>query len=348
MESQLVEFLRQHFVDADTIEIEALAPIPGGFSRETYRFDAVISTSSGRRVVPLILRKDPPPAAALLDSDRLVEHTLIEALRTRTQIPVSRSLGAIMDPAVLGAPAMIVERAPGSGATSDLFHDGPDADQAEAVVTHLCESLALLHTTDPATIDVAGLGDPRGVGIDTSSWDRYMDTTFEYYVAAWRDLYYDPSQVFLLDLFLTLRRRRPRPLPLAVVHGDFNPANFLYHQGRVSAIIDWENARIGDPREDLGWMVTMDMLSNTSIMEHPRSRGGFLAFYNELTGFGVTSDEIDYFTLFGTANVGVPVAAAIRRRVAGEHTQFLHLYMAQSSLPAAPNLARMLGYPGVS
>ena len=25
----------------------------------------------------------------------------------------------------------------------------------------------------------------------------------------------------------------------------------------------------GDPREDLGWMVTMDTLSNTSIMSHP-------------------------------------------------------------------------------
>jgi aminoglycoside phosphotransferase (APT) family kinase protein len=27
-----------------------------------------------------------------------------------------------------------------------------------------------------------------------------------------------------------------------LVHGDFNPANFLYDNGRVTALIDWENA----------------------------------------------------------------------------------------------------------
>ena len=253
-----------------------------------------------------------------------------------------------MDPSVLGAAAMVVERAVGKGSTSDLFNGGPDADQAESVGRHLCEVMAELHTTSPSVIDVPGLADPRGVGIDVSTWDTYMDSTFEYYVRAFDDICYDPSQFFFLDLFLTLRRNRPRPLPLAVVHGDFNPANFLYHEGRVSALIDWENARIGDPREDLGWMRTMDMLSNTAIMSHPVAEGGFLAYYNKLTGFDVTPEELMYFTLFGTANVGIPVAGSIRRRVAGEHHNFMHLYLALSSLPAAPNLAGMLGYPGVS
>ena len=76
----------------------------------------------------------------------------------------------------------------------------------------------------------------------------------------------DPTLIFALDLFLTLRRNKPRPLPLVLVHGDFNPANFLYEGGRVTALIDWENSRIGDPREDLGWMTTMDILSNTNVI----------------------------------------------------------------------------------
>jgi aminoglycoside phosphotransferase (APT) family kinase protein len=175
-----------------------------------------------------------------------------------------------------------------------------------------------------------------------------MDTTFEYYLRSWDDVRYDPAQVFLLDVFLTLRRKKPRPLRLSLVHGDFNPANFLYEDGQVTALIDWENSRIGDPREDLGWMVTMDGLSNTSVMSHPRDEGGFLAYYNKLTGWDISQEEIDYFTLFGTANIAVPVTSAVKRRVVGEHFQFLHLYLAQSALPAGPDLARMLGYPGMS
>ena len=131
------------------------------------------------------------------------------------------------------------------------------------------------------------------------------------------------------------------------MHGDFNPANFLYEGGRVTALIDWENARIGDPREDLGWMTTMDILSNTNVMAHPVDEGGFLAYYNKLTGFEITQDEVDYFTLFGTANIAVPVNGAIKRRVDGESVEFMPLYLVQSSLGTVPNLLRLLDYPGV-
>jgi aminoglycoside phosphotransferase (APT) family kinase protein len=130
------------------------------------------------------------------------------------------------------------------------------------------------------------------------------------------------------------------------VHGDFNPANFLYKNGRVSALIDWENSRIGDPREDLGWMTTMDILSNSHVMDYPKKEGGFISYYNKLTGWNVTKEEVDYFTLFGSANIGVPVQSAIYRRIAGEHRQFMHLYLIQSSAPAIPSMAQLLGYPG--
>ena len=149
-------------------------------------------------------------------------------------------------------------------------------------------------------------------------------------------------------MYLTLRRNKPRPLRLSLVHGDFNPANFLYDNGRVTALIDWENSRGGDPREDLGWMTTMEILSNTSVLAHPRDEGVFLAYYNSLTGWDITPEEVEYLTIFGTANTATPVNSAIKRRVLHEHHQFLDLYMVQASAATIPNLAHLLRYPGVS
>jgi aminoglycoside phosphotransferase (APT) family kinase protein len=216
------------------------------------------------------------------------------------------------------------------------------------VVRHLCESLVELHQTDIATLNPSGdLDDPRGVGIDASSWDRYMDTTFEYYLDNYTKINRDPMLCLLLDAFLTLRRNKPRPLPLSLIHGDFNPANFLYADGKVSALIDWENSRVGDPREDLGWMMMMDELSNTQIMSHPADEGGFLAYYNKLTGYEITEQELGYFILFGSANIAVPINDAINRRVDGKNRELLHLYLVQSSAPALPGIAHLLQYPGV-
>lgn len=349
MEQALVEFLRRQHPDADEVLVEAFEPIPGGFSRETYRFDAVVSGPAGVERRGYILRKDPPAAAAILHTSRKLEHELLESLRAHTSVPVSRSYGYELDPAVFGEPAMVIERMPGNGRTSDLFHEGPDADQVDDVIRHLCELLAELHRADVSAVDPhGGLADPRGVGIDASSWERYIETTLEYYLNGYDGIGYDPEFFVFLDAMQTLRRTPPRPLPLTIVHGDFNPANFLYANRRVTALIDWENARIGDPREDLGWMLTMDALSNTSVLAHPRNEGGFLAYYNKLTGFEVTPEELAWFSMFATINVAVPVASAIGRRVRREHNQFLHLYMVAPSSGALIGFAQMLGYPGVA
>ncbi len=40
-----------------------------------------------------------------------------------------------------------------------------------------------------------------------------------------------------------------------VVHGDFAPENLLVHDGRISAVIDWEQSRVGDVGFDLAGMV---------------------------------------------------------------------------------------------
>lgn len=44
-----------------------------------------------------------------------------------------------------------------------------------------------------------------------------------------------------------------------LVHGDAGPANFLHHEGRVTAILDWEMTHVGDPMEDLAWIAVRDL-----------------------------------------------------------------------------------------
>ncbi len=40
--------------------------------------------------------------------------------------------------------------------------------------------------------------------------------------------------------------------PSTLLHGDYWPGNVLWHEGRIAAVIDWEDARAGDPLSDLG------------------------------------------------------------------------------------------------
>jgi aminoglycoside phosphotransferase (APT) family kinase protein len=345
MDAALREFIARQWPDAQVIEVKDFAVIAGGYSRETYRFDAHVNRGGKWQVYPMILRKNPPAASAILDSSRELEHELLRRLKTHTRLPVSESYFVETDPATFGEPAMIIERARGSGEPSALFHGGPAASQVESVATQLCELIAHLHMTDAHLLNHDGvLNDPRGVGINPTTWDSYMETTLDYYIRSYDELAFDPMPGWL-DALFWMRRNKPKPLPVRVVHGDFNPANFLYENGEVTCLIDWENSHMGDPREDLGWLKHMDVLSNTDIFGSVKVDGGFLGHYNKITGFNVTEEEVNYFRLFTAGNIGVPVIAAVKRRLDRKHMQFLHLYILQPVLVSLFTMAQMMGYP---
>ena len=62
----------------------------------------------------------------------------------------------------------------------------------------------------------------------------------------------DPALTFSLSW---LRRNVPaysgRPV---LVQGDTGPGNFMYSGGRVTAVVDWELAHLGDPMDDIAWL----------------------------------------------------------------------------------------------
>ncbi len=345
MKEALEEFIAGQWPDCESVRVEGFAVIAGGYSRETYRFDACVRRGGKDRTYPMILRKNPPPASALLETSRQAEHDLLLRVAKHTSIPVAEGYLVASEPNAFGGEAMLMQRVAGSGEPSLLFNEGPNASQAEAIATQLCEHIAELHMTDPRKLNPDGsLDNPRGVGIDVSSWESYMDSTLDYYVRSYQEFAYDAMPIFY-DAFLQIRRERPKPLKVRVVHGDFNPANFLYEGGRVTALIDWENSHMGDPREDLGWMAHMDTLSATNIFGSVKEDGGFLGHYNRITGFEVTPEEIEYFRLFTSGNIGVPVLSALKRRMLKEHEELLHVYIMQPALVSQLGFAQLLHYP---
>ena len=42
--------------------------------------------------------------------------------------------------------------------------------------------------------------------------------------------------------------------PPVLVQGDTGPGNFMYLGGRVTAVVDWELAHLGDPMDDIAWL----------------------------------------------------------------------------------------------
>jgi aminoglycoside phosphotransferase (APT) family kinase protein len=343
VEDVLCAFLRQQLPHAAEIRVEQFRPVAGGYSRETFYAETAIVHGDGRvEKQALFVRRDPPPEMAILNTSRLAEHRLLNRIRQHTHIPVPRSLYLDAEGTVFSRPAMLLERAVGSSDVTGLL---ADPERLEAVATDLCEKLAELHTTDPHLLDPDGLfADPRGEGIDTSSWRAYMESNIRYFKRNYRNIAYDPLPIFF-DAYCSMQHHLPAPVPLRLVHGDFQPSNFLYEGDKVTGIIDWENAHIGDPREDIGWFAHMQMLTNIDLMSAVKVDGGFLGHYTKLTGIPVTEEDVRFFRIFTASALGAPIVAAVKRRVDGVHQELLHMYIIQSVIVSAPVFAAVMGYP---
>src|SRR4030095_316030 len=84
------------------------------------------------------------------------------------------------------------------------------------------------------------------------------------------------------------------------VHGDFRIGNFLVADGRITAILDWELVRLGDPLEDLGWICLQAWRGRSPYMCHLLGRDELSERYAALTGIAPNPAALRYWELFGT------------------------------------------------
>ena len=222
------------------VAVEGLSRIPGGASRETYRFDAVHADGARRG---MILRRD--PVGSLIDTDRRLEFLAYQSFHGGIPVPEpialegGRGAGAALlpDERVDGGqrrlPFAADPYAPHAERIGEASSSPPgphrrDADPADLPITPRRRAPA--RRAAGATRWTNGSGDDRQRRAPSPAHRPRRDPA---------------------ALRATRRRRRSS---ISVVHGDYRSGNFLHDgAGGILALLDWEMAHLGDPLEDLAW-----------------------------------------------------------------------------------------------
>ena len=76
---------------------------------------------------------------------------------------------------------------------------------------------------------------------------------------------------------------------LALCQGDINVFNYLFRDGKVVAVVDWEQARISDPRSDVGQLLALAHLKGAPF--GPAAQQGFVQAYAAVAGHPLTNME---------------------------------------------------------
>jgi hygromycin-B 4-O-kinase len=115
-------------------------------------------------------------------------------------------------------------------------------EDVEGLVEEVAKVWRSVAETDVSSIDGFGYFDPAGHAV-ASSWRKVLVETLE---AARRDL---QGASNVIEAYARLIDRCPEER--ALIHGDFGSNNVLADGGRVTAVLDWDQAMVGDPLHDV-------------------------------------------------------------------------------------------------
>ena len=237
-------YLSGQIPDASGLTVTMLRRIHGGASRQTYSIDADYMQAGRKQVRKLILRRDPPDS--LIDTERRIEFAAIQSMEG-TGLPVPKALYLEEGSAALGAPFFIMERID-VGVPAQPFRLEALEPHRESLGRQIFRHIGAIAAVDPVGSQLAKVIDMPSA---ETCWSRELD----YWEGQINENARKPEPIAKAAI-RHLRRNPPPPAQrLSIVHGDFRVGNFLHDEaGRVTAILDWEMAHIGDPYEDFAWM----------------------------------------------------------------------------------------------
>ena len=270
-------------------ELSEPALLAGGASKEAWAVDA-----GGE---PLLVRR---AAGSVIHRHTLSLADEFEVLRAAhaAGVKVPRPYGYIAD--LEGREAFVMERLEGETIGRRIVQQDELAGARAALPLQMAEELAKIHAIPAERVPF--LRETRLEGMVEE-----LDEVGE------------PHPAIELGLWW-LRESRPQPRGAVVVHGDYRVGNLVVREDGLAGVLDWEFAHVDDPVRDLAFSLVRAWRFGV-----PEKRLGgvgqvdaYLERYNELTGFDVRPEELDYWELAGNVGWAIGCLTQMQRHLTGQ------------------------------
>ena len=314
----VVGWLRDHTEVALPEGLPEVRQFPGGASNLTYLLRWASSESDGVR--DLILRRPPVGAKARGAHDMGREFRIQHALAPVYPY-VADMVGLCSDASVLGSDFYVMGRLDGVILRKDL-----SVELEPGAVSKLCEhawaALVRLHEVDVSVVpelDTLGRGDGY-VARQVAGWTDRMGRAATDDLGDWS------------DVTSWLDAHRPDDSGQCLIHNDWRFDNLVLDPDdglRVTGVLDWEMATVGDPLMDLGgalayWIQADDDPFFRDFRRQPTTVPGMwtrhqvVDWYCRRRGLAMTPERWRFYEAFGLFRLAVIIQQIWFRFVQGQ------------------------------
>jgi aminoglycoside phosphotransferase (APT) family kinase protein len=262
------------------------------------------SPGVGRTVTRLVLRME--PAASIVETSRLREFQLIRALRGCIPVPQAYWVDAegefLPHPAIIcGFVEGVTQPSDGAAGVSGVGTTFPPSARA-ALARQFVECMGAMHRFNWQEVALDAFDAPA-LGAEAAErqinwWQRVWE----------EDVHEDIPLVRLAIAWM--RQNLPVLDHVSLVHGDYRTGNFLYDEAsnRITAVLDWETAHLGDRHEDLVYMTNAPYKQlmddgKTYMLGGLMTEASLYEAYEKVTGLPVIPASLKFYKILNALKV---------------------------------------------
>ena len=255
----------------------------GGASRETFRVLVEDETGSEEK---LILRRT--QESSLIETSQSTEYLAYSAYQG-TSVPVPAMIDINEDEEALGAPFMLMQQLDGVAASP--FTPDAYSPHEEELGQQFWSILGEIAKKDIKDDFINQFDSPT----EDPCWKKELDKWVK--VIKEDSISIEP----ILEAGIRKLYKKPpkEPSKKSLVHGDYRNGNFLFNENKITGILDWEMAHIGDPLEDLGWALSpIWSWQDPSKPAYLIDRQASLSVWESSSGLAIDKNDLKWWELF--------------------------------------------------
>jgi aminoglycoside phosphotransferase (APT) family kinase protein len=341
LSSEITAMLERFFAqERPGAAISGVRRVGGGASKEQFFF----TLSADGQDEQFLLRMD--PRLAITETDREREFVLLQAMQG--VVPVPEAVWVDPQAEVFPQPAAIMRVVRGVTKPSDAgvkvsgLGTWLGEDLRGKLRDQFMDHLVTIHGFDWRAARLKGFEVPDADPRQAARW------SYNYWRELWNVDEGETRPIFALAE-QWLADNQPETAELMLIHCDYRTGNYLFDEasGEITALLDWEMARIGDYHEDLAWVLmqvfgTID--NGTFRASDLFEREEFIRTYEQRSGRTVNRKTLHYYDVMSSWKCYIIVAAngIAAARSQHNHQDVLLTFLGATSAMFAHDLVRLL------
>ena len=265
------------------ISLLSFERIFGGASRETYKIRIKDQFNNEEK---LILRRT--QESSLIETSQSTEYLAYSAYQD-TSVPVPLMIDINEDQEILGAPFMLMQQLDGVAAspfTPNVYspHEQKLGEQFWSILGEIAKK------------DIA---DDFINQFDNTEIDPCWKKELDKWVGVIREDSISVEPILEAGIRKLYGNEPKESKKKSLVHGDYRNGNFLFLEDRITGILDWEMAHIGEPLEDLAW--ALSPIWSWQDKEKPAyliARQEALSIWEKASGLVIDENDLKWWELF--------------------------------------------------